>query len=863
MEKLVLIDGNSLLNRAFYATPVFTTKDGTPTNGVFGFVKLMLKIISDKKPTYFAVAFDVHAPTFRHKVYSDYKAGRKPMPTELSVQFPILKEVLQAMKIKVCELPGYEADDLLGTLAKRFPVQTYIYTGDRDAYQLVDDTTMVCFTKKGVSELLELTAENFKDEIGLTPAQIIDYKALMGDKSDNIPGVAGVGEKTALNLLYDYKTLEGVYAHIDEIKGALNTKLTQNKDNAFFSKQLATINTDAPIDVKLSECVLALPFSSAVKDKFTELEFKSLLAMDIFTGEESSVEEEKQKTQGEITEVYPETVDDVIKAISDNNVVSVAVDWTDLEVRLAPIPKQYNNQPLTEYIMPLKTGLLDPGYFDYQLQPIFQRIFEKGLYIVAYDMKKLMKYASYSGIRITKNFDDVSLLKCLADGLSNTDSLQYCIDYFSLNQTAKACAVAWLKDYYYAQLSEEEKRLYTQVELPLVPVLFAMEKQGVCVNEEVLDELSVRYNKEKSELTERIYMLAGERFNVNSTQQLGKILFEKLKIAGDTKKLKDGKKHKTTAEELEKYADESEIVRLILRYRKVQKLSSTYIDGFKPLIYQEKVHTTYHQTQTATGRLSSSNPNLQNIPIRTEEGKELRKLFKASEGCVLLDADYSQIELRLLAHFSGCKELVKAYCEEQDIHKLTASQVFNVPLNEVSAEMRRQAKAVNFGIIYGISAFGLANDLGIATRKAQEYINRYFELYSDVKAYMDKNVADCAKDGFVKTLLGRRRVIKEIHAQNTNLRGFGERAAMNMPLQGTSADIIKIAMINVADKLKKGGYKAKLVLQVHDELLIDCPKSEVQPVSQILKEEMENAVSLSVPLTVEVGVGETWFDAKL
>lgn len=863
MEKLVLIDGNSLLNRAFYATPLFTTKDGTPTNGVFGFIKLMLKIISDKKPTYFAVAFDVHAPTFRHKVYSDYKAGRKPMPTELAAQFPILKELLSLMQIKVCELPGYEADDLLGTLAKRFPVQTYIYTGDRDAYQLVDETTTVCFTKKGVSDLLELTKDNFKDEIGLTPAQIIDFKALMGDKSDNIPGVAGVGEKTAMGLLYDYKTLEGAYEHIDEIKGALQTKLITNKENAFFSKQLATINIDAPIDTKLSECVLSFPFSSAVKDKFVELEFKSLVGMNIFADSVAVEGEQTSKSQGKITEEFPETIAEIVEKLNDNSVQSIAVDCTDTEIRMVILTDDYKpTDALTEYVFPLKMGLLDPGYFDYQLLPIFKRVFQDNLRVIAYDIKKTMRFLSQCGVKITAKYDDVSVLKCLSDGLSNSDGLQYCIDYYALQEKCKAAAVAWLKHYYFNTLNQKEKSLYNEVELPLIAVLYDMEKQGVCVNEKELDLLSVRYSEERKRLTEEIYRLAGEEFNVNSTQQLGKILFEKLRIGGGVKKLKDGKKYKTTAEELEKYADESEIVRLILRYRKVQKLASTYIDGFKPLINQGKIHTTYNQTLTATGRLSSSNPNLQNIPIRTEEGKELRKLFKASKDCVLLDADYSQIELRLLAHFSGCKELIEAYCEERDIHKLTASQVFGVTLDSVTSDMRRQAKAVNFGIIYGISAFGLANDLGISARRAQEYIQKYFELYSDVKSYMDKNVSDCAKDGFVTTLLGRRRVINEIHASNHNIRGFGERAAMNMPLQGTSADIIKIAMINVAKKLKEGGYQAKLVLQVHDELLIDCPITEVEPVSKLLKEEMENAVSLKVPLTVEVGVGETWFKAK-
>ena len=415
---------------------------------------------------------------------------------------------------------------------------------------------------------------------------------------------------------------------------------------------------------------------------------------------------------------------------------------------------------------------------------------------------------------------------------------------------------------YSASLNTQEKALYQNVELPLVRVLFEMEKQGVCVNMQALDEFSVKYKRELNELVEKIYLLAGEQFNVNSTQQLGKILFEKLHIADGAKKTKESKNYKTTAEELEKYADRHEIVRLLLRYRKIQKINSTYIEGFRPLVVNGKVHTTYNQSNTQTGRLSSMNPNLQNIPIRTEEGRELRKLLTASKGNVLIDADYSQIELRLLAHFSGCKELIEAYCEGKDIHAITASQVFGVPLNEVTSQMRRDAKAVNFGIIYGISAFGLGNDLGISTRKAQEYIDKYFETYSDVKAYMNGNVEQATKNGYVETLFGRRRVINELKASNYNVRSFGERAAMNMPLQGSSADIIKLAMINVMQKLKDGGYKAKLVLQVHDELVIDCPENEKDKVAKLLQEEMENAVSLRVPLTVEVGIGKTWFDTK-
>lgn len=860
MEKLVLIDGNSLINRAFYATPVFTTKNGTPTNGVFGFVKLMLKIIADKKPTYFAVAFDLHAPTFRHKMYADYKAGRKSMPEELAVQMPILKDVLKIMNVKTLELAGFEADDLLGTMAKKFDVQTYIYTGDRDAYQLVDNSTNVCYTRKGVSDILELSKDNFKDEISLTPSQIIDFKALMGDKSDNIPGVAGVGEKSALALLERFTDIDGVYAHIDEITGALRTKLENGKEKAYFSKTLATIDTNAPLDVCIGDCLLKMPFAKALKDKFAELEFKSLLGLSIF--ETEMVNEESNTEENiETEESFPATVADMMFLLDSKLIKNVACDITDKEARFVLLDENLGaNSRVVEYVLPIKKDLLDTGFFDWEIAPVYARLFGEKTRVIAYNVKEVMRAASAVNAPFLAAYDDVSILKCLADGLGNSDGLIYCLNENGLSEKYRAFGVACLYKTYYNKLLEQEQKLYSDIELPLVKVLFDMEEEGVCVDEETLYKTAAQFSAELSSITKEIYALAGETFNVNSTQQLGKILFEKLKIGGDKKK-KDGK-YKTTAEELEKYADENEIVRLILRYRKIQKLNSTYVEGFKPLLVNGKVHTTYNQSYTATGRLSSTNPNLQNIPIRTEEGRGLRKLFKASEGNVLIDADYSQIELRLLAHFSGCKELVKAYCEGADIHTLTASQVFETPLEEVSSAQRREAKAVNFGIIYGISAFGLSKDLGITSKKAQEYIDKYFESYSDVKGYMQKNVQTAKEKGYVETLLGRRRVINELRSSNYNIRSFGERAAMNMPLQGSSADIIKLAMIHVHQKLQEGGYKAKLVLQVHDELVIDCPKEEMDAVATLLKKEMENAASLTVPLTVDVGIGESWFDTK-
>ena len=861
MEKLVLIDGNSLLNRAFYATPVFTTKDGIPTNAVFGFVKLLLKIISDKKPTHIVVAFDVHAPTFRHKMYDSYKAGRKPMPEDLAKQFPILKDVLQSMSVCICEKAGYEADDIIGTLAKRFSLQTYIYTGDRDSYQLVDESTNVCFTRKGVSDLLELSAENFHDEIGITPTQVIELKALMGDKSDNIPGVAGVGEKSAYSLLEKYGDLDGIYAHIDEITGAMHKKLSEGKQDAYFSRELATIKIDSPIELTLSECVFKTPFSYKVKERFTALEFKSLLSQNIFeeSNEKPNDSHETLSIPNTIEEISPESIEDGIEYIRSNKQEKIAVVWENNGLRFA-----FYKTPdeAKEYVFPIKTGLLDVGYYDYQLEPLLKAIFQGKNRLISYNTKDLMHRLSELNIEFLADYDDVSILKCLAEGLSNSDSLAFCLQYHGVPEKNTAWGLTYLYENYCAKLREQERKLYEEVELPLVRILFDMERQGVCIDERALKIFSEQYNAELKSTVQKIFELAGEEFNVNSTQQLGKILFEKLKIASGSKKTKESKNYKTTAEELEKYADEHEIVRHILRYRKIQKIHSTYIEGFKPLLVNGKVHTTFNHCNTQTGRLSSANPNIQNITIRTPEGRELRKLFTASPENVLIDADYSQIELRLLAHFSACKELIEAYCEGRDIHALTASQVFDVPLEEVTSEMRRSAKAVNFGIIYGISAFGLSQDLNISAKKAKEYIEKYFETYSDVKEYMQKNVENATKDGYIETLLGRRRVINELRSSNFNVRSFGERAAMNMPLQGSSADIIKLAMIGVDKALKKGNYKAKLVLQVHDELVIDCPINEANAVSKILKDEMENAVKLRIPLTVEVNVGKSWYDTK-
>ncbi len=847
MEKLVLIDGNSLLNRAFYATPVFTTKDGRPTNAIFGFTKLLLKILKDNKPEYLVVAFDMKAPTFRHKMYDEYKAGRKSMPDELAAQLKPLKDLLSAMNVAMCGIEGIEADDILGTLSAKFNVHSYVYTGDRDSYQLVDEKTDVFFTRRGVSDLMRLNCDNFAEiNDGLNPSQIIDLKALMGDKSDNIPGIPGIGEKTAKGLLTNFITLDGIYNHIDELKASVREKFEKNKELAYLSYELAKINRNCDIDIKLENCVAPKKFNGSVKKMFADFEFRSLLELNIFDGQ---APDEKLNTE------FPETVKcktyaEFSKIIKNNKVFSI--DLTEKETKIYTGGVQYS--------ITVEQNLLSAeslGYFDF-LQVLKDIYSDADNKVIAFDYKQQLHILQDYGVEAECEYDDLSLLVYLCDGAG----LEF-KDFLNLNlfdEAYSAFAVAKLFEKYINLLGEEAP-LYNDVEKPLVKVLYYMERQGVKISLQELETLSETYQRKIEEYKNKIYEASGKSFNLNSPAKLGEILYNKFGIT-EVKKKKE-EKYVTNADILEGLADKYPVVGDVLQYRLYQKLKSTYLDGFKPLIDNgNRLHTTYKQAVTATGRLSSINPNLQNIPIRKNEGLEIRKIFVPDEGNIFIDADYSQIELRLLAHFSGCKELVEAYKHSVDIHSKTAAQVFGVEIENVTPQMRRMAKAVNFGIIYGISEFGLSKNLGVPLAEARGFIAKYFETYSDVKKYMDENVAFAKKHGYVKTLLGRKRQIAEINSSNYNIRQFGERAAMNMPLQGTSADIIKIAMINVYNALIKNGLKAKLILQVHDELVVEAPKDEKDAVAKILKEEMENAVNLTVPLTVEISSGKTWYDAK-
>ena len=851
MNSLVLIDGNSLINRAFYATPPMSTKDGKPTNAVYAFINMLIKIIGDIKPEHILVAFDRKEPTFRHGLFTEYKGTRKPMPEDLRPQIDLLKEVLDVLGIARYEIPSIEADDIIGSAAKKFDKETIIITGDKDSFQLVDDTTSVYFTRKGISELEVFSKENFNEKMGINPIQIIDLKSMMGDSSDNIPGIAGVGEKTALNLVQTYGSLENLYENINELKGKLKEKVEASKDVAFLSKTLATIKTDVDLPFDLNDLTFEFPFPKRARALFVSLELKNLLKKESLFSEESDEEE--------IFEVGERPIPELLDVKNVDNMP----DFTStVSLFLKEHLHVYDGKK--EYKICIRESFFDEG-FDYVeainlVKPLLENPNNK---LILFGKKNLKTELFKLGINLNASCEDVLIQKYLADFSGKEENLLEVIEEYSLPLDYPAFSLWVIHEKLTQKLKEEDMtNLYKDLELPLADVLYDMERNGFKIDVTALEETTAKYEKIIAEILEKIQELAGEQVNPNSPKQLGVVLFEKLGLSTG-KKTKSG--YSTNADVLESIADQHEIVPLILRYRQVYKLYSTYLKGFAPLIDKRTglIHTCFNQTLTTTGRLSSKEPNLQNIPVRDEEGRELRKLFISSfENGKIVGADYSQIELRLLAHFSECEPLVNAFNNGDDIHTLTASQVFDVPISEVTSQMRRSAKAVNFGIIYGISDFGLATQLKIANKKAGEYIKKYFEMYPKVKEYMDSNVAYAKENGYVKTLLGRKRYIREINSANYNLRSFGERAAMNMPLQGTAADVIKIAMIKVANKIKEKGLKSKLILQVHDELIVDTHPDEIEAIKELLQNEMQSAVKLSVPLDAEAKVGERWFDAK-
>ena len=836
MKDLVIIDGNSLVNRAFYALPLLATSTGKIYNAVYGFCNILIKLITEDKPDFIVVAFDAAKKTFRNEMFKDYKGTRKGMPEELAVQMPVLKDVLKKMNIKTVEKVGIEADDIIGTLSRRFDdVHSIIVTGDRDSLQLINSHTDVWLTKHGISQILELNERQLKEEFGLYPYQIVDLKSLMGDASDNIPGVRGIGEKTAMNLLNTYDTMPNVYAHIDEINGKTREKLIEGKEMAELSYKLATIVTDCDFDCKLEDCTYDFPFSQEVKRAFDEYEFRSLVKREELFNIDASA------TQLRANEVELNTTQ-LGSLLNSTNLDKLSFYTKDKRAWLA-LDKN------TQYVFDADQQ---------NMQTLKPTLEDKSSLKIFYNKKATMHFLDDFGIK-PKNSVDVSLGVYLINSNIREDDPKYTLDYVGLSGDTIATSLIEAWDYLTKTLPQKGmEKLYHQIELPLVDVLYDMECTGINIDSAVLDELRPMYADEAKRIEQQIYDLAGCEFNISSPKRLGEILFDELKLNDY-----DNKKHSTAVEKLQLIVNDHPIVDLILRYRKITKIVSTYIDGMKVWIKPDnKIHTTFNQALTVTGRLSSTEPNLQNLPIRSEEGKELRKMFvPSSPQNVLVSADYSQIELRLLAHYSNDPVLLDAYKTGRDIHSATASQIFGVPLEQVTPLQRRTAKAVNFGIIYGISPFGLARNLGISQKVAKEYIDKYFETYPTIKEFMNHSVEEAQQKGFVSTMFGRIRNI-DLHVENKQTLAFNERAAMNMPLQGTASDIIKLAMINIFNEIKKRNLKTKMLLQIHDELIFDTPKDELDEVLTLVREQMENVVQLNVPLTVSISYGKNLYECK-
>lgn len=851
MDELVIIDGNSLINRAFYALPLLSNSRGEFSNGVYGFANILIKTILDIKPKYIAVCLDYGKKTFRNEMYSGYKAKRKQTPEELKSQFPILKKMLEAMNIFYIEKQGFEADDLIGTLSRKFEgIKNIIITGDKDALQLINNNTDVWLTKKGITEIKEMSVKTLKEDMNLEPYQIIELKSLMGDSSDNIPGVAGVGEKTALDLLTKYKDLDGVYNNLDQLKGKLLEKLENDKENAYLSKTLATINTNVEVKVNLEELEYKFPFNQEVYEFFKNYEFNSLLKRpDLFDSFENKPAEELSANKIEVNSL--EEIEKQIKHIIKSK--SFCFDINEDRFCFA-----YDKN--CEFIIKVQGNLIDNSLDIGEVLTILKPIFEdENVKKYVCDAKAMKHILSKFNI----NLNGVSFDYMLAFYLIMTGERESNLDnfatYYNVNKDYLCVSLISLYDKIIEELKENKLLdLYNDVEFPLIEVLYQMENAGFKIDTDILEDLSNRYTQEIAELSNTIKRLAGCDFNINSPKQLGEVLFDKLGLV-----CYNNKKKSTSIEHLEEMFDMHPIIPAVIRYRKIQKINNTYVEAYKGIVSKDDsvIHTMFNQMLTATGRLSSSEPNLQNIPVRDEEGKSLRKIFITSyEDGALVGADYSQIELRLLAHMAQDEKLINAFNDNIDIHALTASEVFNVDIGLVSPAMRRTAKAVNFGIIYGISDFGLAQNIDCTRKQAKEYINRYFEKYPKIKEFMDANVENAKSTGYAYSLFNRRRKINELFSPNYMTRQFGERVAMNMPLQGTASDIIKLAMIKVAKALKENNLKSKLILQVHDELIVDAPREEIVEVARILNDNMQNVVKLSVPLSVNVNSGKSWFD---
>jgi DNA polymerase-1 len=892
-EKIVLIDGNSIINRAFYGIPDLTNAEGKHTNAVYGFLNILFKILDEEKPEYLLVAFDVKHPTFRHEMYPEYKGTRKPMPEELREQVPLLKEVLSSMGIVRVELPGYEADDILGTIAKQSEekgIDVSLISGDRDMLQLATDKIKIRIpkTKKGGTEIEDYYTKAVLEKYSVTPEQIIDLKGLMGDSSDNIPGVPGIGEKGATKIIGQFGSVENAIAHLDEVTPPKAKKaLAQHCDLARLSKELATIHTSSPVVYELNECRLGNLYTKEAYSMIKRLEFKSMLTR--FSQEEIQEKEDEFKKNIHVVTDLQEA-EEVFLRIgkkAGEPKFSLGISICEEEGWFYGISFSFGEKET--WVLKNDGMFLSESFLLKRLQPILEGSCETAVL----SMKELFPVLEEGGMDLEAVVSSGNFDLSLAAYLCNPLKAAYEPEDIANDYTGR-CLLGYAERFgkqkkkeaadrepekfgeYMAELAYEawldkpvlEKKLletgmmdlYKKVELPLTLTLYEMEKRGILVNAEELK----KYGEELSEkiviLEKEIYELAGETFNINSPKQLGVILFEKLELPFG-KKTKTG--YSTSADILEKLRSKHPLVDKVLEYRQLAKLKSTYADGLAAFISKQdgRIHGKFHQTITATGRISSTEPNLQNIPIRMEIGRQIRKVFIPKEGFVFLDADYSQIELRVLAHMSGDEKLIEAYKNAQDIHALTASQVFHVPLDEVTPLQRRNAKAVNFGIVYGISSFGLGQDLNITKKEAEAYMEQYFASYPKIKEFLDGLVADAKKNGYALTLFGRRRPVPELSSGNYMQRSFGERIAMNSPIQGTAADIIKIAMNEVNQALKEGGLKSRLLLQIHDELLVETAEDEVETVKEILKEKMEGAAKLLVPLSVDVQSGGSWYEA--
>lgn len=875
-KKLVLIDGNSIAYRAFFALPLLNNDKGIHTNAVYGFTMMLLRILEDEKPSHIMVAFDAGKTTFRHKTFSEYKGGRQKTPPELSEQFPFIREVLDAYRIKRYELENYEADDIIGTLSKKAEEDGYevkVISGDKDLTQLSSDKTTVAITKKGITEIEEYTPEHIKEKYGLTPKQIIDMKGLMGDTSDNIPGVPGVGEKTAIKLLAEFETLEKLLESIDQVSGKkLKEKLEEFKDQAVMSKELATITREAPVTVQLDEFEYDEFDRDKVVQLFKELGFNSLLDK-LGDNEGASVEEPLESveytTVKEVTEelfatenaLYIEVLDDNyhyadLVGISLVNEKGNFFIPTNVAIESSVFKAWAENEASKKIVYDAKRTEVSLRHHHIHLKGI-----EFDLLLAAYIMNPAESVDDISTTAKRYGFTSISSDEAFYGKGAKRKIPEP--EQLGEHLVRKGLVLQELRDKLEQELKANEQfELYYDLELPLSLILADMESCGIKVDMDRLHAMGEAITEQLSTIEARIYDLAGESFNINSPKQLGVILFEKLQLPV-AKKTKTG--YSTSADVLEKLEDEHEIIREILNYRQLGKLQSTYIEGLLKVINPttKKVHTRFNQALTQTGRLSSTDPNLQNIPIRLEEGRKIRQAFIPSEeGWVIFAADYSQIELRVLAHIANDEKLIEAFQEGLDIHTKTAMDVFHVSKEEVTSNMRRHAKAVNFGIVYGISDYGLSQSLNITRKEAGSFIERYLESFPGVKEYMEEIVKDAKQKGFVSTLLHRRRYIPEITSRNFNLRSFAERTAMNTPIQGSAADIIKKAMIDMADRLKKENLKSRLLLSVHDELIFEAPEEEIERLKEIVPDVMEHTVELKVPLKVDYSYGPTWFDAK-